>query len=193
MSSSSAAFFLENFAGTVSVFAGAPAKAPLTNTAFSCGLAFGVCELGSSAPILPDGVCCAFSCCDCCCASAGGVGCWAAARPMLPTNRASAQPGCPSAGGRRVCSGAPPPPASRSSPCATPAGGFSPAPSAMGHSGCSGATGARPPGTVPPDSPPVALPPNARVRLALRPVLQPPIRLLAHVQSLRHPHPPPSP
>ena len=43
MSSSSAAFFAENFAGTVSVFAGAPgtAKAPLTNTAFAGGLAFG--------------------------------------------------------------------------------------------------------------------------------------------------------
>src|SRR4029453_13969732 len=80
------------------------------------------CELGSSAPILPDGVCCAFSCCDCCCASAGGVGCWAGARPMQPTNAsASAQPGCPPTGGCRSCSGAPPPPASRSSPCATPA------------------------------------------------------------------------
>jgi hypothetical protein len=42
MSLSSAAFFAENFAGTVSVFAGAPgtAKAPLTNTAFAGGLAF---------------------------------------------------------------------------------------------------------------------------------------------------------
>src|SRR6266404_3664612 len=42
MSSSSAAFFAENFAGTVSVFVGAPgtAKAPLTNTAFAGGLAF---------------------------------------------------------------------------------------------------------------------------------------------------------
>ena len=50
--------FAENFAGTVSVFAGAPgtAKAPLTSTAFAGGLAFG-----------------------------GGC-CWAAARPMLPTN-----------------------------------------------------------------------------------------------------------
>src|SRR5262249_1987503 len=58
MSSSSAAFFAENFAGTVSVFAGAPgtAKAPLTNTAFAGGPAFG-----------------------------GGC-CWAAARPTLPTN-----------------------------------------------------------------------------------------------------------
>src|SRR5262249_27663611 len=39
MSSSSAAFFAENFAGTVSVFAGAPgtAKAPLTNTLFCAG------------------------------------------------------------------------------------------------------------------------------------------------------------
>src|SRR5262245_62369864 len=39
MSSSSAAFFVENFAGTVSVFAGAPgtAKAPLTNTLFCAG------------------------------------------------------------------------------------------------------------------------------------------------------------
>ena len=38
ISSSSAAFFAENFAGTVSVFAGAPgtAKAPLINTLF-CG------------------------------------------------------------------------------------------------------------------------------------------------------------
>src|SRR5262245_40531880 len=58
MSLSSAAFFAENFAGTVSVFAGAPgtAKAPLTNAAFAGGLAFG-----------------------------GGC-CWAAARPTLPTN-----------------------------------------------------------------------------------------------------------
>src|SRR5215475_5506913 len=58
MSLSSAAFFAENFAGTVSVFAGAPgtAKAPLTNAAFAGGLAF------------------------------GGGRCWAAARPTLPTN-----------------------------------------------------------------------------------------------------------
>src|SRR5262245_45299943 len=58
MSLSSVAFFAENFAGTVSVFAGAPgtAKAPLTNAAFAGGLAFG-----------------------------GGC-CWAAARPTLPTN-----------------------------------------------------------------------------------------------------------
>src|SRR5262249_61983340 len=58
MSLSSAAFFAEHFAGTVSVFPGAPgtAKAPLTSTAFAGGLAFG-----------------------------GGC-CWAAARPMLPTN-----------------------------------------------------------------------------------------------------------
>src|SRR5258707_15445405 len=58
MSLSSAAFFAENFAGTVSVFAGAPgtAKAPLTSTAFAGALPFG-----------------------------GGC-CWAAARPMLPTN-----------------------------------------------------------------------------------------------------------
>src|SRR5438552_14872068 len=43
MSSSSAAFFAENFAGTVSVFVGAPgtAKTPLTNTASAGGLAFG--------------------------------------------------------------------------------------------------------------------------------------------------------
>src|SRR5262249_2473846 len=42
MSLSSAAFFAENFAGTVSVLGGAPgtAKAPLTNTAFAGGLAF---------------------------------------------------------------------------------------------------------------------------------------------------------
>ena len=65
-------------------------------------------------------------------------------------------PGCPPAGGCTLCSGEPPPPASRSSPCATPAGGFAPAPSAMGGSGCSGATGARPPGIIPPGSPPVA-------------------------------------
>src|SRR6516225_11614308 len=39
MSSSSPAFFAENFAGTVSVFAGTPgtAKAPLTNTLFCAG------------------------------------------------------------------------------------------------------------------------------------------------------------
>src|SRR5262252_7482171 len=39
MSSSSSAFFAENFAGTVSVFASAPgtAKAPLTNTLFCAG------------------------------------------------------------------------------------------------------------------------------------------------------------
>ena len=38
-SASSAAFFCENFAGTVSVFAGASgtAKAPFTNAAFGCG------------------------------------------------------------------------------------------------------------------------------------------------------------
>ena len=80
-----AAFFSENFAGTVSVFAGAPgtAKAPLTNTELSAGLSLGACELGSSLPILPDGVCCAFSCCCCCCGSAGGD-CWAAAFPTAP-------------------------------------------------------------------------------------------------------------
>ena len=56
MSASSAAFLGENFAGTVSVFAGASgtAKAPLTNTAFAGGLALGACELGSSAPVWPD-------------------------------------------------------------------------------------------------------------------------------------------
>jgi len=67
--------------------------------------------------------------------------------------------GCPPAGGCRLCPGEPPP-ASRSSPCATPAGGLAPAPSALGRSGCSGATGARPLGTIPPGSPPVAPPPN---------------------------------
>src|SRR5262249_21432592 len=56
MSLSSAAFFAENFAGTVSVFAGAPGTATLTNTSFAGGLAFG-----------------------------GGF-CWAAARPTLQTN-----------------------------------------------------------------------------------------------------------
>src|SRR3954462_6872503 len=66
MSLSSAAFFSENFAGTVSLFAGAPgtARAPLTNTELSAGLSLGACELGSSLPILPEGVCCAFSCCS---------------------------------------------------------------------------------------------------------------------------------
>ena len=55
MSLSSAAFFSENFAGTVSVFSGAPgtAKAPLTNTELSAGFWLGACELGSSVPILP--------------------------------------------------------------------------------------------------------------------------------------------
>ena len=48
-------------------------------------------------------------------------------------------PACPPAGGCTLCSGEPPPAASRSWPCATPAGGFAPAPSAMGRSGCSGA------------------------------------------------------
>src|SRR5262245_37906499 len=87
MSASSAAFFAENFAGTISV-AGAlgTAKAPLTNTAFAGGAALGACELGSSLPIWPDGVCCALSCRDCCCASAGGGCCWAAARPALAAN-----------------------------------------------------------------------------------------------------------
>ena len=70
--------------------------------------------------------------------------------------------GCPPAGGCRLCSGAPPPPASRSSPCATPAGGFSPAPSAMGRSDCSGATGARPPVTSPPTGPSGATRPPPR-------------------------------
>src|SRR4051794_39517564 len=86
LSLSSAAFCLENFAGTVSVFSGAPgtAKAPLTNTELSAGLALGACELGSSLPILPDGVCCAFSCCSCCCGSAAGrCCCCATALPAL--------------------------------------------------------------------------------------------------------------
>src|SRR5437660_1611122 len=50
MSSSSAAFFCENFAGTVSVFVGAPgtAKAPLTNAAFDCG-----CVSAAAKPPLP--------------------------------------------------------------------------------------------------------------------------------------------
>src|SRR6185436_12380368 len=85
LSLSSAAFFSENFAGTVSVFSGAPgtAKAPLTNTELSAGFWLGACELGSSAPILPDGVCCAFSCCCCCCGSAAGGACSAGALPAL--------------------------------------------------------------------------------------------------------------
>src|SRR5262245_24879036 len=60
MSASSAAFFCENFAGTVSVFAGASgtAKAPFTNAAFGCKRCSGF---------------------------AGGEGCWAAASPTLPT------------------------------------------------------------------------------------------------------------
>src|SRR3954452_21876653 len=80
MSLSSSAFFWENFAGTVSVFAGAPgtARAPFTKTELSAGLSLGACELGSSLPILPDGVCCAFSCCCFCCGSTAGD-CWAAA------------------------------------------------------------------------------------------------------------------
>src|SRR5215472_13014969 len=88
MSASSAAFLAENFAGTVSVLAGASgtARAPLTNAALAGAAAFGARELGSSAPILPDGVCCAFSCCDCCCGPAAGGCCWAAARPTLTTN-----------------------------------------------------------------------------------------------------------
>ena len=58
LSLSSAAFFSENFAGAVSVFSGAPgtANAPLTNTELSVGVVLGACELGSSLPILPDGV-----------------------------------------------------------------------------------------------------------------------------------------
>src|SRR5262249_2598138 len=64
MSASSAAFFCENFAGTVSVAgASGTANAPLTNAAFCCGWVPGAC-----AP-----------------ASAGGVDCWAAASPTLPT------------------------------------------------------------------------------------------------------------
>src|SRR5215471_2605845 len=66
MSASSAAFLAENFAGTVSVFAGAPgtAKAPLTNAAFAGAAAFGAR----------------------CCTSAAGGCCWAAARPMPAAN-----------------------------------------------------------------------------------------------------------
>jgi hypothetical protein len=77
-------------------------------------------------------------------------------------------PACPSAGGCTLCSGEPPPAASRSWPCATPAGGFAPAPSAMGRSGCSGATAARPPVASPPNGasgtarpPPCSRGPNA--------------------------------
>src|SRR5262249_35169027 len=88
MSASSAAFLAENFAGTVSVFPGASgtAKAPLTKTALAGGAALGACELGSSLPIWPDGVCWAFSCCDFCCESGAGGCCWAAARPMPAAN-----------------------------------------------------------------------------------------------------------
>src|SRR5256885_11874775 len=88
MRASSAAFFCENFAGMVSVFAGASgtARAPLTNAAFGSGCVPGACALGSSAPILPDGVCCQFSSCKRCCASDGGGCCWAAATPTPPTN-----------------------------------------------------------------------------------------------------------
>ena len=70
----------------------------------------------------------------------------------------SVAPGCPLAGGCWFCSAERLPPASRSSPCATSAGGFAVAPSGMGRSGCSGATTARPPGPIPPGSPPVAPP-----------------------------------
>jgi hypothetical protein len=77
-------------------------------------------------------------------------------------------PACPPAGGCKLCSGEPPPAASRSSPCATPAGGFAPAPSAMGRSGCSGATAALPPVASPPNGasgtarpPPCSRGPNA--------------------------------
>jgi len=77
-------------------------------------------------------------------------------------------PACPPAGGCTLCSGEPPPAASRSWPCATPAGGFAPAPSAMGRSGCSGATAARPPVASPPNGasgtarpPPCSRGPNA--------------------------------
>src|SRR5262245_32266062 len=71
MSSSSAAFFTENFAGTVSVFTGAPGttRVPLTNTAVAGASALRACELCSSSPTWQDGVCSALSCCDCCCES----------------------------------------------------------------------------------------------------------------------------
>jgi hypothetical protein len=60
-------------------------------------------------------------------------------------------PACPPAGGCTLCSGEPPPPTSRSSPCATPVGGFAPAPSGRSRSGCSGATAALPPVASPPN------------------------------------------
>jgi hypothetical protein len=73
-------------------------------------------------------------------------------RPSAPGHSPpTVAPGCVTAGG---CSGEPLPPASRSSRCAPPAGGFALAPSAMGC--CSGATGASAPGIIPPGSPPVA-------------------------------------
>src|SRR2546423_482638 len=68
------------------------AKAPLTKTAFCCGWAVAACELGSSLPILPDGVCWALSCCERCWASAGGGGCWAAEMPTLPANARAKAP-----------------------------------------------------------------------------------------------------
>src|SRR5262249_8528592 len=71
MSLSSAAFFAENFAGTVSVFVGAPgtAKSPLTNTAFTGGLAFGGgCFLAAGAA-RPSPAFCLASSEPCCCST----------------------------------------------------------------------------------------------------------------------------
>src|SRR6185436_11966445 len=83
MSLSSAAFLAENFAGTVSVLAGAPGtlRAPFTNTALgSAELPMLECEPGSSLPPCPDGVCWAL-CPAAFCGSCGtDCGAWALAR-----------------------------------------------------------------------------------------------------------------
>src|SRR5262245_2382436 len=102
MSLSSAAFFCENFAGTVSVLSGAPgtASAPLTNTSLLCGFAAGACELGSSLPAWPEGVCCAFSCCSRCCPSAAGGGCCATAMLTPPRSASTSEIACK--GSRRI-------------------------------------------------------------------------------------------
>src|SRR6185295_4093537 len=89
MSLSSAAFLAENFAGTVSVLAGAPGtlRAPLTNTALgSAVLPLLECEPGSSLPPCPDGVCWALCPAEFCGSLGTDCGAWALARLAAARN-----------------------------------------------------------------------------------------------------------